>query len=65
MTELELHAEAKRRVQRSMPSLTDEQWNAWLTDALKRGARIVLTLDGALAAYDLKDVPQGRVEAAR
>lgn len=55
MTDLELHAEAKRRVQRTTPSLTDEQWNAWLADALKHGATIVLTLDGARAAYDTKD----------
>ena len=46
VTDLELHAEAKRRVQRSTPSLTDEQWNAWLTDALRNGASIVLQLDG-------------------
>ena len=50
-----LHAEAKRRVQRSTPSLSDEQWNAWLTQALRAGARIVLTLDGCLAAYPRQD----------
>jgi len=53
MTDHEIHAEAKRRVQRSTPSLTDEQFETWLALALSRGASIVLTLDGALAAYPL------------
>lgn len=51
MTELELQAEAKRRVLRANPSLTPESFDAWLTDSLRNGATIVLTPDGALAAY--------------
>lgn len=58
-----LHAEAKRRAQRSMPSLTDEQFSAWLALALSRGATIVLTPDGAYAAYEIENAhtPQPRV----
>lgn len=55
MTDHELHAEAKRRTQHTTPSLTDEQWNAWLADALKHGATIVLQLDGCRAAYRTTD----------
>jgi hypothetical protein len=51
VTDHDIHAEAKRRVQRSTPSLTDAQWEQWLSDSLRNGATIALTLDGALAAY--------------
>lgn len=63
MNDLELHAEAKQRAQRATPSLTDAQWNAWLALALSRGATIVLTLDGAYAAYEIENAhtPQSRV----
>lgn len=64
MTDTELHAEAKRRVQRSMPSLTDEQWSAWLASSLRAGATIALTLDGCVACYPRKDAPQANVGAA-
>ena len=63
MTDAEIHAEAKRRVQRWTPSITDEQWNTWLADALSRGATIVLQLDGCRATYPIKDAPQANVGA--
>jgi hypothetical protein len=58
VTDAEIHAEAKRRVQRWTPSITDDQWNRWLADALGRGATIVLQLDGCRAAYPLNGAPQ-------
>ena len=64
MTDAELHAEAKRRAQRAMPSLTDGQWNQWLANALRNGASIVLIPDGALAAYPRADA-QGNAGGAR
>lgn len=60
----ELLAEAKRRAQKAMPSLTDAQWQAWLARALSSGASIVLTLDGAYAAYPLAVAPAGQTFAA-
>ena len=49
-----LHAEAKRRVQRTTPSLTDEQWASWLAEVAARGGRVTLTLDAAVALYDIE-----------
>ncbi len=63
MTDLELHAEAKRRVQRSMPSLSDAQWERWLASSLRAGAAIALTLDGCVACYP-RNTPQTNAGAA-
>jgi hypothetical protein len=47
-----LHAEAKRRFQKSNAAWTDERWAAWLEDVLAHCGRIVLELDGhARAEY--------------
>jgi len=57
MTDQEIHVEGKRRVQRSNPSISDQQWAAWLTNSLSAGATIVLTLDGCLAAHPRRAAP--------
>ena len=47
-----IHAEARKRVMRSNPTITAEAFDAWLAVALSRGATIVLQLDGARAEYE-------------
>jgi hypothetical protein len=63
-TSAELIAEAKRRTQRAMPSLTDEQWSAWIIAVAKRRGRIELTPDGATAHYEVESSPRGNVARA-
>ncbi len=46
MTEADLIAEAKRRLQRTAPSLTEEQVTAWLAYVERHGGQLVLTFDG-------------------
>ena len=55
MPDFDLIAEAKHRTQKANPSLTDEQWATWLAAVAVRGGRVVLTLDGCLATYEIKD----------
>jgi hypothetical protein len=47
-----LVAEAKARVQRANPSLTDAQWSAWIASVTARGGRLELTIDGCVALYE-------------
>jgi hypothetical protein len=46
-----LIAEAKRRVQKTTPTLSNEQWEAWLAFVAAHDGQIVLQLDGARAEY--------------
>ena len=43
---------ARERLQRSSPTLSDEQFAAWLARVRASGARLELTPDGVRASYE-------------
>jgi len=46
----DLTAEAKRRLQRATPSITEAQISTWLAYVEAHGGQLVLTFDGAVYA---------------
>ena len=46
-----LHAEARRRFQRSNPNMPIEVFDRWLDASVRAGCSIVLTLDGSMAVH--------------